>query len=237
MDLKIDEVASLLRVSEQTIKKWLSQNKIPAYRINKQYLFSKDEIENWMMENKAKESSLFTQNEKLSLESDEMSKILHNVGRQKFCLFRALHRGTVLHDIAAEDKEEVIRNATKRFANDLALDADVITELLLDRERMMPTALNHGIGVPHTRDFLLKEPYDVVSVVFLDRPVEYGALDGKPVDTLFFIFSCEDKRHLQLLAKIAHLVSDSNAREFLQKQPKKEHLLDFIKEWEEKLVH
>ena len=49
MDLKIKDVAELLNVSETTIRRWLIEGKIPAYRLHHQYRFSRIEIENWMM--------------------------------------------------------------------------------------------------------------------------------------------------------------------------------------------
>ena len=49
MDLKIKDVAELLNVSETTIRRWLAEGKIPAYRLHHQYRFSRIEIENWML--------------------------------------------------------------------------------------------------------------------------------------------------------------------------------------------
>src|SRR3990167_6479754 len=123
----------------------------------------------------------------------------------------------------------------KLIAQDLHLDAEVITELLLDREKLMPTALANGVAVPHTRDFLLQESFDVIAVVFPERPIDYGALDGKPTDILFFLFACDDKRHLHLLAKLAHLSSKPENLRFLRKHPSKQELLNYIKSWEGKL--
>ena len=117
-------------------------------------------------------------------------------------------------------------------ANDLHLDGAVVTDLLFDRERMMPTSLLNGIGVPHTRDCLLGGQQDAVIIVFPETPIEYGALDGEPVHTLFFLFACDDKRHLHLLAKIAHLASQEDTAKFLQTRPEKAAVLNYIKEWE-----
>lgn len=96
----------------------------------------------------------------------------------------------------------------------------------------MPTALSNGVGVPHTRDFLLQESFDVVAVAFPEHPIEYGALDGQPVHSLFFLFACDDKRHLHLLAKLAHLSSNLENLAYLQSNPSKVQLLDYIKNWE-----
>lgn len=225
MDLKLKDVAELLNVSEGTIRRWITDSKIPYYRLNHQYRFSRSEIENWVLSCKqGGEFSPFDQ------EEEETPK--ERLGTQQFGLFRAIHKGGVYQNIPGDTKEDVIRNAVRQIAGELHLDAEVITELLLDRERLMPTALSNGIGVPHTRDFLLQESYDVIAVVFPDEPIEYGALDGQPVHTLFFLFACDDKRHLHLLAKLAHLSSKKENLAFLKTRPNKEQLLDYLKNWE-----
>lgn len=56
MDLEVKDVAELLNVSETTISEWLSDGKIPGYKINNQFRFSRIEIENWMMRCKLKPS-------------------------------------------------------------------------------------------------------------------------------------------------------------------------------------
>lgn len=230
MDLKIKDVAELLNVSETTIRRWLGEGKIPAYRLNHQFRFSRIEIEDWVMSCKMGQEKGTSKDE----EQEEKGKKMG--GTQQFSLFRAIHKGVVLDQIEGDTKEEVIRNAMQQIASDLNLDAEVITDLLLDRENMMPTALNHGIGVPHTRDFLLRQAFDMVAVVFPKNPIEYGALDGQPVHTLFFLFACEDKRHLHLLAKLAHLASSKECLKFLQTKPGKVALLDYIKKWESGVV-
>lgn len=235
MDLKIKDVAELLNVSETTIRRWLSDGKIPAYRINHQYRFSRIEIENWMMGCKLQSETggpSFLYEKQIYPPSEEGQEIISRGGMQHFCLYRALHQGDVFLTIPGRTKEELIRGTTKIVAQTLNVDAEVLAELLIDREKLMPTALNHGIAVPHTRDSLRKGPLDMVFVVYPQEPIEYGALDGQLVHTLFFLFASNDKGHLQLLAKLAHLGSHSQALEFLRKKPKKKELLDFIRNWE-----
>lgn len=236
MDLKIKDVADLFNVSESTIRRWISDGKIPTYRINQlhpDYRFSVSEMESWVISHKLAKTnggSPFTSELTVTeAKSDKEKKATGGV--KQFSLFRAIHKGDILHHIVGKTKEEIIRATMKKVAKTLHLDAEVVTELLLDRERMMPTALNNGIGVPHTRDTRLGA-HDVVVVVFLDEPLDYGALDGKPVHTLFFLFACNDKHHLHLLAKIAHLSSQTQALELFQRKPSKEKLMGFIKEWE-----
>ena len=108
------------------------------------------------------------------------------LGTQQFGLYRAIHKGGVYNGIEGDTKEEVICAAMQIIAADIRLDAEVITDLLFDRERFMPTALSNGVGVPHTRDFLLQESFDVVVVVFPEKPIQYGALDGSLSTRSFF---------------------------------------------------
>lgn len=238
MDLKIKDVAELLNVSETTIRRWLTEGKIPAYRIHHQYRFSRMEIEDWVMSCRLKQSK----GNFLPIEEEQIYPPIEKAvdldkpelvaGQQQFSLFRAIHRGDVLGNLHATTKEGIIKETVQVIAGQLGLDANVLTDLLLDREKLMPTGLNNGIAVPHTREFLIKKPFDVVVIVYPDKPIEWGSLDFKPVHTLFFLFACDDKRHLHLLAKLAHLISEEETLNYLQKRPGKQELLEYVKEWE-----
>jgi len=222
MDLRKKDVAELLTVSIQTIDALIDAGKIPTYTIKGEQRFNRSEIENWMMKT-------------LSLEKDTLP-FGESEGSyspwQQFGLYRAIHKGDVLHDLATTNKEEIIAQAMDATSETLSLDPEIVSELLLEREHLMPTALNNGIAIPHTREFLLRGLFDAVVVVYPKTPLDWGALDGAPVHTLFFLFACDDKRHLNLLAKVAHLSSSQEALEFLQTKPSKPLLLDYIKNWE-----
>lgn len=233
MDLKIRDVADLLNVSETTIRRWLVDGKIPAYRLNHQYRFNRLEIEDWVMSQKLCKSNQNQHQHAICPDTNcEEATSQTSGGSKQFSLYRAIHKGGVLYNIPGNTKEEVIRTTMKRLASELNLDADVISDLLMDREKLQPTALNNGIAIPHTRDFLLNAHFDMLAVVFPEHPIEYGALDNKPVHTLFFLFASDDKRHLHLLAKTAHLSSQPETLQFLQTKPPKDKLLEYIREWE-----
>lgn len=236
MDLKIKDVAELLNVSETTIRRWLLDGKIPAYKLNRQYRFSKIEIENWMMKRKVKLTS--EEDDFLPTQTGEeqiFPKKEGQPGNQQFGLYRAINRGGVYRDVKGETKEEIIENVTPLIANQLRIDPEVLTELLIDRERLMPTAFNNGVAVPHARECIQQAPFDLIAVVYPEKPIEYGALDEKPVDLLFFLFATGDKIHLHLLAKIAHLSSDETVLNFIRSKPEKPELLEFIRNWESSL--
>jgi nitrogen PTS system EIIA component len=240
MDLKIKDVAELLNVSETTIRRWLSDGKIPAYRLNHQFRFSREEIQNWVMSckmgNADDSQDVQVLSEKIDIKDKKTKDLLANkIGSQAYSLFRAIYKGGLISGVEGNTKEQVISESVKIIAKNLSLDAQGLTELLMERENLMPTSLNHGIGVPHTRDFLLPKSHDVVIVVFPKNPIDYGAIDGQKVHTLFFLFACDDKRHLHLLAKLAHLTKNEQALSFFQTKPSQNEVLQYIKSWEAKL--
>lgn len=226
MDLKISDVSEMLNVSKDCIEDWLREGAIPAYKINQEYRFSRLEIEDWLLQNNhslqkfAKAKNAVTQGTQR-----------REGGQTKFSFYRALHKGRLLGDVDQKDKEELIQSTVYALADSMSIDPEVLSELLIERERLHSTALNRGVAVPHTRE-LLGQLEDSVTVVFPKVPIEYGAIDGEPVHTLFFLFAKSDKSHLNLLAKIAHLTGCDEALNFLKSHPKKPDLLAFIKDWE-----
>ncbi|MGR3973186.1 MAG: PTS sugar transporter subunit IIA [Candidatus Rhabdochlamydia sp.] len=238
MDLKIKDVADLLNVSETTVRRWLKDGKIPAYQLNRRYRFSRGEIEDWIMDCKLKltKNGFSPFNEKPDELGDDEEMNKQRIGRQQFGLYRAMCKGGVVTDVAAKTKEEFIRAVMRQVAPKLGLDVEVISELLLDREKLMSTALNSGLAVPHPRDIVLELPgSDAVITAFPKEPIEFGALDSQPVHTFFFLFSASDKTHLHLLSKLAHLGSQTSALEFLATKPTEEELFAYIKDWEAKI--
>jgi len=215
MDLKLSEVAELLSVSETTALRWVAEGSLPSYQLHGELRFNRLEIEDWVMS------------------AGQGGHRFFEVGAwNQFGLYRAIHKGGLIESAPQGEKEELIHHVMANTSESLSLDADLVSELLIDREKLMSTSLGHGIAVPHTRDFLVTGLFDAVTVVFPKTPIDWGSLDGEPVHTLFFLFSCDDRRHLNLLAKIAHLASNPEALEFLKTRPSKPDLLSYIKNWE-----
>lgn len=232
MDLKIKDVAELLKVSEKTIRRWLQHGKIPAYRLNHQYRFSRMEIQDWVMAQKLK-----SQVDPHATHEASSPAIAEETGHHVFSLLRAMTRGGVHQRIPGTTKDEVIHATMRRLEERLDLDGEVVAQLLLEREALMPTALNNGLAVPHTRDFLLHGEEDAIAVVFPEHPVPYGALDHQPVHCLFFLFAHSDKQHLRLLARLAHLVSRPEVLQKLASAPSSKELLELVRAWEAQQSH
>ena len=90
MDLTITDVADLLNTSEAMIAKVVGEGKIPCYRIDDSYRFSRVEIEDWVLKNKNIESTF-------NNDSEEDSK--GKGGSKQFSLYRAIRKGGLLHQV------------------------------------------------------------------------------------------------------------------------------------------
>lgn len=219
--MQAKDIAQMLHLSEKTVQLWVQEGKIPAYQLHKQYWFDRLELQDWMLK-----SAAFRAERQMQPHSDVARDKL---SLREHLLYRALCKGGAHNLSCSSDKTAVIKDATSLVANRINADAEILTDMLLDRESLCSTGILNGIAVPHTRDFLLPRPTDLVAVIYLSTPISYGALDGVPVHTLFVVLACENWRHLQLLAKIASLCQQKVFHQLLVNRASAQELLTYIK--------
>ena len=144
-----------------------------------------------------------------------------------------IERGGVYYNIAGSNPVEVLNEATKAMALPKSLDRESLLNAILEREALMPTAIGHGVAIPHPRNSMLGDPAaQRVAVFFLVSPVAYNALDRKPVTVLFLILSSDARSHLATLAAISHLCQHADFLTFLAQRPSKEELVARVAEAE-----
>jgi len=104
----------------------------------------------------------------------------------------------------------------KQFLQELAAKAAALTgqserailETLQQRERLGSTGVGNGIAIPHGKLPKLNKLFGLFAR--LDRPVDFEALDGQPVDLIFLLLAPESAGadHLKALARVARLLRD-----------------------------
>lgn len=218
MQVKLSDISTLLGITPKDIDEKCKSLKQHDLFVD-EGLLSTGEIEDILMDHQ------------IGLDSSE----LYEVGTSKFNLFRALLKGIVLDRIHANHQFELIEIATQHIAQMLDLDSKTLALLLIEREKMMSTAIGNGIAVPHTRDFLVPSHLDTVSLVHPLHPINFDALDKQPVHSCFFLFASNPKNHLRLLAKIASFCQVQEHRELLASAPTKRDLLITVRKWEQTL--
>jgi mannitol/fructose-specific phosphotransferase system IIA component (Ntr-type) len=79
---------------------------------------------------------------------------------------------------------------------------------------LQSTGVGDGIALPHVRNpAVLELATPMVCLCFLEAPVEFNALDGKPVNTLFVPLSPDVRIHLHLLSRISFALRHSRVQE------------------------
>jgi PTS system nitrogen regulatory IIA component len=68
------------------------------------------------------------------------------------------------------------------------VDRQFLFQVLLARESLGSTAVGGGIAIPHVRNpIVMHIPLPIITLCFLEHPIEFGAIDAKPVHVLFTI--------------------------------------------------
>ena len=89
--------------------------------------------------------------------------------------------------------------------NDSAQDSAAILASLSEREQLGSTGFGQGVAIPHGKIDGLGRIYGLFAR--LAEPVDYKAIDGRPVDLVFLLLSPPDAgaEHLKALAAISRV--------------------------------
>ena len=105
-------------------------------------------------------------------------------------------------------KKQAIQELAGRAAQLTGHSERAITDILLQREKLGSTGVGSGIAIPHGKLPKLAKLFGMFAR--LERPVDFEALDGQPVDLVFLLLAPEaaGADHLKALARIARLLRD-----------------------------
>ena len=110
--------------------------------------------------------------------------------------------------LRVSSKKQALQELSARAAELLKRDEREIFETLNQRERLGSTGVGHGIAIPHGK----LPKMDTLFGMFarLEKPVDFEALDGEPVDLVFLLLAPEaaGADHLKALARVARLLRD-----------------------------
>ena len=116
--------------------------------------------------------------------------------------------GAVLAGIAAPNKKALLQQLAAAAAESAGVDARLVLERLVERERLGSTGFGGGIAIPHGK----VEGLGHVVGLFarLAGPVDFQAIDDMPVDLVFLLLSPPDAgvEHLKALARVSRRLRD-----------------------------
>ncbi|MFC7054329.1 PTS IIA-like nitrogen regulatory protein PtsN [Hansschlegelia quercus] len=114
----------------------------------------------------------------------------------------------VMPALKANSKKQVLQELAAKAAELTGLPEREVFDTLLQRERLGSTGVGAGIAIPHGK----LPKFDRLFGLFarLERPIDYDALDGEPVDLAFLLLAPETAGadHLKALARVARVLRD-----------------------------
>jgi len=121
----------------------------------------------------------------------------------------------VFPSLKVANKKQAIQELSAQAAKFTGQDSRKIFEILLQRERLGSTGIGQGVAIPHGK---MKVERIFGLFAQLEKPVDFDALDGQPVDLIFLLLAPEGAGadHLKALALIARLLRDGKIADKLR---------------------
>jgi len=221
MQLTIRDVAKLLNVSEKTVYRWISQGHLPSYKVGEQYRFNRVELLEWATAQKINVSA----------------EIFHEPqgnGMPLPSLGESIARGGIHYRVTGANREDVLQNVVDTLRLPDGVDRAFLFRVLLAREELASTGIGDGIAIPHVRNPIVLHVHEpIVALCFLEKPVDFGAMDGQPVSALFTLISPTVRSHLHLLSRLTFALRHPDFRTAVKEQATRDVLTETLRRAEQ----
>src|SRR5208282_1375863 len=213
MELTVRDVSKFLNVSESTVTRWIKHRALPSQHVGGHYRLHRVDLLEWASANQVKVSvEVFDH-----LEAEDESSP---------SLVEAMEVGGIYYGLQDTSKEAALRALVQVLPVPDGVDRELLLRLFLAREASATTAIGDGIAVPHVRNpIVLHVARPMVTLGFLENPVDFGALDGKPVQVLFSLICPTTRSHLQMLARLSYALHEGPFREAVLRTGPREEIL------------
>src|SRR5215470_9158221 len=112
----------------------------------------------------------------------------------------------IIPALKVNGKKQLLQEIAAKAAELCGQNERAILEVLQQREKLGSTGVGHGIAIPHGKLSRLSKLFGLFAR--LERPIDFEALDGQPVDLVFLLLAPEaaGADHLKALARVARLL-------------------------------
>ena len=219
--MTLEEVAEYLQVSEKSVLRMAQSGKIPAAKVASQWRFMRSVVDDWLM----------AQMEIPSVRSAPARK-----EPPKLPPLTELMPVTAMNlEITPGTKEEVLKQLVEPLRQSKMLrQPRRLLESVLERERMVSTAIGHGIAIPHPRRpiaGLFKEPR--VALAVCREGTDFEALDHQRTYVFFLLCAPTEDVQLRLLARVIQLGRHIAAIESIKKAASQAAVTEILRSSEE----
>jgi fructose-specific phosphotransferase system IIA component len=150
-------------------------------------------------------------------------------------LFTMLDEKTVLPNLKAENKEQVINDLIDTLRYDV--DSDTIEEIrnsVFEREKIMSTGVGKGLAIPHCKTKAVDRNY--AAFARLESPLDFNSIDNEPVQIIFLLVGPDSNysQHIKLLSRISRLMNSTSFHAKILKSDTSKIIIEAFQEEEEK---
>ncbi|MGD8541006.1 MAG: PTS sugar transporter subunit IIA [Desulfobacteraceae bacterium] len=223
MKLSIEKVAEYLNLPSSTVARWVRQGRIPIQKTGDSCSFDRATLEKW-----ARQRNLF-----FGVPQETATPA---PGIYPETLLTAMKRGGLVHQLRADSAAAALRAGVAHLPLLSDQDREILFDRLLEREQLTSTGIGKGVAIPHPRTPLGGGEYPtMVTTCFLESPLDFNAIDDRPVFVLFIILCPTLQQHLHILSRLAFCLRDTRFEALLQTRPPSESLLAKVREIEQTL--
>jgi PTS system nitrogen regulatory IIA component len=212
MHLTVADVAALLRTPPKQIYRWIDEGELNCNWFHDQPRFNRTELLEWAT---ARHMPL------------AVEQFLDDEGDPQVfpTLVASLGEGGIHYNIGGADRQSVL-HAVVDVMRLPEVEKETLVQVLLAREATGSTGIGDGIAIPHVRQpIVMGGSAASISLCFLEQPVDFCAIDGSPIHTLFLMISTTVRGHLQTLAKLSAALSDPGFKKAVLRRASAEEIL------------
>ena len=137
--------------------------------------------------------------------------------------------------LEATVKQEAIFELVDLLSEKVGLtDSKALREVVWNREMTRTTGIGHGLAIPHGKLSGLDGLCMAIGVT--REPIEFAAIDGRPVELVMLLASPIDQTgpHIQALAQISKVMTDAAFRNRLKSAESADMLFSTLQAWEQR---
>ena len=140
-----------------------------------------------------------------------------------------IRNGGVFADVDGKTPKEIFTAVCSGLEFPEGFDKEALITELVEREKILSTAVGNGIAIPHPRKSMVQEDSDQRLIVcYLKKPLDMSAPDERKVTVMFILLTKSTQFHLQTLSDLAKLIHQEDFRKFLDTKPNMDSLIEKI---------
>ena len=119
-----------------------------------------------------------------------------------------INNDRIVPRLKVNSKKQALLELAKRAALITGQSERRIFDVLLEREKLGSTGVGRGVAIPHGKLPALGQVYGLFAR--LERPIDFDAVDERPVDLIYVLLAPEGSGadHLKALARISRALRD-----------------------------